>query len=154
MVGHSRGPALILQLKEYLMVCSCWVVGLWSSLLCFLPRKEGCCLVLGLFEDWGKIWRGILGGSGTGRMCLWFLLAGMLVNTLLDSLWEYVQGERKRAWHGHLRQLAAVCVMCPFLISTQTILSWELQLTGHWGDEETSFKPCNLLMNLNYDKHH
>ena len=150
MVGHSRGPVLILQLKEYLMVCSCGVVGLWSSLLCLLPRKEGCCLVLGLFEDWGKIWRGILDGSSAGRMSV-ILLDGMLVNTLnLDALWEYVQ--RERTGHWYLRQLAAVCVMCLLSISRQTNSSWELQRMVHGGDEKSWFKPCIILMYLNYDK--
>ena len=42
--------------------------------------------------------------------------------------------------------------MCPFPLSTQTISSWELQLMGHEEDEKTWFKPCVILMYLNYDK--
>ena len=98
----------------------------------FAAERGGLLLWVGLVEDWGKIWRGILCGPGAGRMSV-FLLDGMLVNILnLDSLWEYVQGER--AWHWHLGSWN-LCAMCPFPISIQTISSWELQLMGHGGDE-------------------
>lgn len=56
----------------------------------------------------------------------------------LDSLWVCVQWEK--AWYSDHKQLAAACAMFSLSLGIQVISSWELQLMGHGGDEEISFK--------------